>query len=315
VTANTNFPDLVRRAAERLNQQKDAGNNVPELSGSAVIQVLEPLSRNHNETASGSTHESTQLPGRSVVISSTALAASGIVLPSAGAGFELTIEEFRSVKRHVIANISRSAAGQNGAISGRVILVTSARPGDGKTFTSINLALALAFERDQKVVLIDADAQRQTLINYMGIKAETGWIDLLMDTGATLADVLLHTNIPNLSILPAGKLPPDVPELIGSRKMGKFIADLSARNPNQIIIFDSQPCLVSNEPAILAEQVGQIVFVVAADETSREEVTHSLASLGACPTVSLILNKGLPLLTEQFTKYGYGYKYQQQQRA
>ena len=103
-----------------------------------------------------------------------------------------------------------------------------------------------------------------------------------------------------------------MPELISSRKMGKFVSELCARDPNQVVIFDSQPCLVSNEPAILAELVGQVVFVVAADETSREEVTHSLASLNACPTVSLVLNKALPLLTEQFTKYGYGYKYQQQ---
>jgi len=244
---------------------------------------------------------------RTVNVSPTALAANAISLPSAG--FVRTVEEFRVIKRQVLSNASRTATtGVNDM--NRVIMVTSARPGDGKTYTAINLALAIAYERDLKVLLVDADVYRQSMLSYLGITAELGWIDLLADRKLTFPDILLHTNIPNLSVLPAGHSHPEVPELLSSRRMGAMVAEMSRRYPDRFIIFDTLPCLASSEPGILAGLVGQTIFVVAAHESSRDQVESSLRLINACPSVSLVLNKAEPMLTDQFGAYGYGYSYQ-----
>jgi len=138
------------------------------------------------------------------------------------------------------------------------------------------------------------DVYRQSMLSYLGIKAEAGWIDLLADRNLTFSDVLLHTNIPNLSVLPAGKPHPEVPELMSSRRMGNLVSEMARRYPDRFIIFDTLPCLVSSEPAILAGLVGQTIFVVAAMKSSRDQVESSLRLINACPSVSLILNKAEP---------------------
>ena len=244
-------------------------------------------------------------PARSVVLSQATLAASGIALPSSG--FSRQVEEFRSIKRQVLASVLRGPTtdGVN-----RLLMVTSAVPSEGKTHVSINLALAIAFERDYSVLLVDADAHRQSLVSRLGINAEKGWLDTLTDESTKPADVIIGTNIPNLTILPAGKARPEIPELMSSRRMGDLLRQLAGENPNRLVIFDSLPCLVSTEPTILASHVGQVLFVVAASETSKEEIESSLRLLDGCPSINLILNKGDPLLIDQFGKYGYGYGYQ-----
>jgi protein-tyrosine kinase len=290
-------PDLVLRAAARMaksdvSRPQDANSDRPsEDAFRPTIRKAELVQE--------------QLGRRTVNLSPGVLAANGIALPSAG--FSRRVEEFRSIKRQVLASAARGGATNQDL--NRVVMVTSATPGDGKTFISINLALALAYERDLSVILVDADAHRQSMLNYLGVSADKGWLDLLTNSAMTLPDVLLNTNIPGLSIIPAGLTRPEIPELMSSRKMLTFISDLAKQNPNRLIVLDSLPCLVSTEPTILASIAGQAVFVVAANETSREEIESSLRLIEACPNVSLVLNKGNPLL-DQFSKYGYGYGYQ-----
>lgn len=291
-------PDLVLRAAARMAKadsprpQDGASNRASEDAFRPAIRKAELVQE--------------MLGKRTVNLSPGVLAANGIALPSSG--FSRRVEEFRSIKRQVLANAARGAAANPDL--NRVVMVTSATPGDGKTFISINLALALAYERDMSVILVDADAHRQSMLNYLGVSADKGWLDLLTNSALTLPDVLLNTNIPGLSIIPAGLTRPEIPELMSSRKMTGFVADLAKQNPNRLIVLDSLPCLVSTEPTILASIAGQAVFVVAANETSREEIESSLRLIEACPNVSLVLNKGNPLLLDQFGKYGYGYAYQ-----
>ena len=240
-------------------------------------------------------------------VSPTTLAANGISLPAAGG--TRTVEEFRAIKRQVLVNAARASATMRNDLS-RLVMITSARPGDGKTYTAINLALSIAFERDLKVLLVDADVYRQSLVSYLGIQATTGWIDLLSDPSVGFSDILLHTNIPNLSILPAGHAHPEVPELMASRRMTDLVMEMARRYPDRFIIFDTLPCLASSEPTVLAGIVGQALFVVAAHETRRDQVEASLRLISACPSVSLILNKATPMMAEQFggDLYGYGYK-------
>jgi Mrp family chromosome partitioning ATPase len=246
---------------------------------------------------------------RRVNLSPTSLAARGIVLPSSGV--TRTLEEFRALKRNVLANMSGDRGGA-GTGSERIVLVTSANSGDGKTFVAINLALALAFEKGIEVLLMDADSYRQSCLGYMGISAERGWIDHIAGDAPVLRDLVLQTNEPNLLVLPSGGKRHEVPELMSSQGMKTLLDELIDANPNRIIIIDALPCLVSAEPVILSGLAGQTIFIVAAQETSQPDVETSLRLLSASPNVSLILNKAEPGLGEQFKGYGYGYVYQNQ---
>jgi Mrp family chromosome partitioning ATPase len=240
-------------------------------------------------------------PERQAKLSPTSLAAHGIVLPSGG--FSRSVEEFRALKRHVISNAMRAGNAQN-----RTVLVTSARPGEGKTFTSISLALALAYEKDTRVLLVDADAYRQSLMNYLGLSSDSGWLDALSDDAGSATDLEFATNVPGLTILPSGKQRAEIPELMSSRRMTSAWEELTREDPGRFIIMDALPCLTSTEPSILAGLAGQTLFVVAANQTSREDVDTALRNLNASPCVNLVLNKVEPLLGEQFKGYGYAYQ-------
>lgn len=308
MSSDSKTPDLVQRAAARLGGAPKAKSPDLGIVGTAAVQTSAAL--NSSPPIRRDPEPSRGIPqARHVTVSPTSLAANGISLPSTG--FVRTVEEFRVIKRQILANVSRAPAGP-GSDFNRVIMITSAKPGDGKTYTAINLALSIAFERDLKVLLVDADVYRQSMLNYFGIKAETGWIDLLSEPDLTFSDVLLHTNIANLTILPAGKPRTQIPELMSSRKMTHMVTEMARRYPDRFIIFDTLPCLVSSEPAILATMAGQTIFVVAAHDTSRDQIESSLRLISGCPSVSLILNKAEPVLAEQFGNYyRYGYNYQQ----
>lgn len=233
---------------------------------------------------------------RPVTVSSTKLAAHGIVLPEAV--YSRTVEEFRVVKRSVLNTVARDS-GSAHAEQSRIVLVTSANPGEGKTFTAINLALSLACEKDTSPLLMDCDAYQQSMLEYLGISADRGWIDIVAGDDVLPGDVILPTSVPNLEILPAGKLRPHVPELMSSRSASRLFSELLLQNPNRIIIIDSLPCSVSTEPSILAALAGQTVFVVAAYETSSDDVVSGLRQVETCPSVSLVLNGTEKFLTDQ----------------
>jgi exopolysaccharide/PEP-CTERM locus tyrosine autokinase len=190
--------------------------------------------------------------------------------------------------------------------SGRLIMITSARPGEGKTFTSINLALAFASERDAKALLVDVDTQHPGLPEIFGIPGEKGIVDVLAGN-LELSEVLIQTNLPNLMLLPAGRGGPHVPELLSSREMEALLVELMQRLSDRFIIIDTPPCMASSDAAALAPLVGQIVFVVEAHSTQQAEVEAALSMLSACPQISLLLNKSETLASEHFGSYGYYY--------
>ncbi len=301
-------PDLVQRAAARL--QKAQGEQLdpqPETLPRERARV-ELLARFEPAKREAKAEESSP-PGRQrvTVISPATLAANGIIAPANG--LSRTTEEFRALKRHVLNHVSRSA-GSAGSTNSRVILVTSARAGEGKTFTATNLGLALAYEKDTRVLMIDADAYRQSLITRLGISADAGWLDSISAAAMPPQQAILETSIAGFSVLPPGRERAEIPELMASRRMKEFLDGLVSQDPARFIIIDALPCLTSTEPSILAGLAGQTLFVVAAHKTSREDVESSLRQLQASQSVSFVLNKAEPLLTEQFKGYGYGYAHQ-----
>jgi len=308
---NDRGPLLIQRAAAVLRKSGPTSSEPP---ASAAMQALgfEHPSPSTIERAADTgkinpvvSREDNQPPQHQTAnVSPTSLAAHAIVLPSAGSS--RTVEEFRAIKREIIANIARSRQTVPDSRA-RVVLVTSASPEEGKTFTAINLALSLAYEKDSRVLLIDADAYRQSSVEYLGISSETGWLDVVAGKSIAARDMIVRTNLPGLSVMPAGRQRPEIPELMSSKRMSAMFEELSRDDPTRFIVVDSVPCLSSTEPSILAGLAGQTIFVVAAQKTAHSEIEASLRLLNASPNVSLVLNRVHPQLTDQFKKYGYAY--------
>src|SRR5438067_5833081 len=241
--------------------------------------------------------------GPELVLDRGRLAAFGVAIPSAARS--RTVEEFRLVKRKLVGAWSQRDLLADRRAS-RLIMVASARPGEGQTFTALNLALAFASERSVKALLVDVDTQHSTVPNVLGIGGEKGIVDVLTGN-LELSDVLIQTNIPNLMILPAGRGGPHVPELLSSREMSTLLDEMTQRLADHYFIIDTPPCMASSDAAALAPLVGQIVFVVEAHNRHQGEIEAALSTLSACPRISLLLNKSDSLATEHFGSYGYNY--------
>ncbi|MFQ5467857.1 MAG: XrtA-associated tyrosine autokinase, partial [Kiloniellaceae bacterium] len=184
-----------------------------------------------------------------------------------------------------------------------LIMVTSAKPGEGKTFTAINLAISIALERDFTVLLIDADFSRPNILQVLGLEAKKGLIDVLENPAVDLSDVLIRTNIDKLTVLPAGGAHDLSTELLASLRMRDIVQDIARRYRDRIVIFDSPPVLVTSEACVLATHVGQVVFVVEADKTPKSAVREALDLLDAGTRVGLVLNRCRPRLDQ--AKSGY----------
>jgi protein-tyrosine kinase len=210
-------------------------------------------------------------------------------------------EDFRLIKRPLL----RSARGLDGAPirHGNLIVVTSAMPGEGKTFCAINLAMSMAMERDTTVLLVDADVARPSLLNVLGLPDRRGLMDVLLDDGLDLADVILRTSVPALSILPAGRRNKHATELLASRSMSRLLDDIATRYADRIVIFDSPPLLITSEASVLAAQMGQVVLVVEAEHTTHGAVSEALRQLEPCPNVNLIYNKIQPFTASDHHAY------------
>lgn len=211
-------------------------------------------------------------------------------------------EEFRQIKRPLLKN-ARSKDSAANRLS--LIMVTSALPGEGKTFCAINLAMSMAAEIDTSVLLVDADVLRPQVLQRLGIEAEKGLLDVLTDAELDLSDVIHKTNVPKLSILPSGARNMMSTELLASEAMETLLVSLANRYSDRVVIFDAPPLLVTNEAQVLASRVGQVVLVVQASTTPRSVVLQAFAAVEQCPVVMSVLNKA----HETATTVGYGRYY------
>ncbi|MDO9237000.1 MAG: XrtA-associated tyrosine autokinase [Aquabacterium sp.] len=227
------------------------------------------------------------------------LAANGFLVP--GAPRTQIEAEFRVVKRPLLMN----ATGESAApiVRGNLIMVTSALPGEGKTFSAINLAMSIAMELDHTVLLVDADVVRPSVLSRLGLPPAKGLLDVLTTPGTDLADVMLKTNIPKLTILPAGTANSRTTELLASGAMVDLLTELATSYKDRIVIFDAPPLLPSTESRVLATHVGQVIVVVEADQTPRPAISQAFATLEDCPVVMAVLNKCRGKVTS--SAYGY----------
>ena len=215
------------------------------------------------------------------------LAARGYVTPDASQS--LIAEEFRLIKRQLLANIQ--TRGPGAVKNANLILVGSAMPAEGKTFCAINLALSIAAERDLTVLLIDADVSKPEIVTRLGLEGGPGLVDVVADRALDVGDCLIRTNVPNLTVLPAGRPHSLATELFASERMDDIMQEIARRYTDRVVIFDSPPALATSAASVLASHVGQVVFVVAAEATRESELKEGLALMSACPNVQLLLNR------------------------
>ncbi|APE28872.1 AAA family ATPase [Aurantiacibacter gangjinensis] len=199
------------------------------------------------------------------------------------------LEEFRIVKRRVLASVRKAREKGSGAMAQRV-LVSSPLPNEGKSYCAANLALALAAERDSEVLLVDADFAKPSLLRMLGLPKGPGFMDVLARDDLNVEDCVLKTDVAGLYVLPAGDHTTADSEFLASHRTAEVLDRLTRAAPNRIVIFDSPPALAASPAAELANHVGQAIVVARADRTGQTALEDALTLLSACPDLKLLLN-------------------------
>jgi protein-tyrosine kinase len=277
---------LVEQAIKKLQASRSAtGQNV-----AVMPPMAAPIGRVVESTPGAvATPGDSRAPrnNKTLMIDKAALRAAGLLPPETQ---ERQIgDEYRQIKRPLIARAF--GRGTERVEQGHIIMMASAMPGDGKTFTSINLAQSLALEKDLSVLLVDADVAKPHISTIFGVNKEPGLLDVLRDESLDVENVILSTNVPRLSILPAGTLSETATELLASDRMHQVIARFGSYASNRIVLLDSPPLLLTSESRVLANLVGQIVMVICAGRTPQRAVFDALELLGDDRPVGLVLNQ------------------------
>ena len=281
---------IVERALKRLQTQ----------GAPRSVRTQNPVARVTRNSqflaASGYDNESIVGKGRIVEFSFTALSEAGAY----SEGNSVLTDEYRLIKQPLLKKAANTGSPENPR--GNLVMVASALAGEGKTFSSVNLSLSMAKERDWQVMLVDVDCRNPQLSELLGVSEEPGIMDVLRDPSIELESVVMPTNIEGLSVLPVGNADNHSAEYLASSRMESLCERLTAAAHHQIVVFDSSPLLLTPEPSILSSQVGQVVLVVLANATPQQAVLDAIAKLDADTAIGLILNKADR--DEDILKYG-----------
>ena len=218
---------------------------------------------------------------------------------------KLINEEYREIKRKLLRNafgaLSKTLKNSN------IIMVSSARPSEGKTFTAINLALSFAAEQDKTVLLVDADVLKPNVTRTLRVNPGEGLMEYLLDENKDISDVLYRTNVDKLRIIPAGQTHHLSTELLASERMNYTIDEFSNRYPDRIVIIDTPPLIGINESAVLASFAGQAVIVTEEGRTKLNDINSIVDRLNPDMAVRFVVNKAVNESADNGNYYGYYY--------
>jgi protein-tyrosine kinase len=278
---------LVEQAIARLRNQQ-SGAQRPVLGGAVPKSVPLPIASQSEESKAANR----------LVIDANALRAAGY-LPEASKDRQF-VDQYRRIKSPLI---EKALSGDDAGGEPRVIMIASAVPGDGKTFTCINLAFSMALERDISLLLIDSDVAKQQITDIFGLRGRKGLLDALTDENLDPEALVVPTSSRGFSILPAGSRVEGTAELVSSNRMRQIVTTLCARNPRRILMLDSPPLLITNEGRALVKLAGQVVLVVRAGVTPRHAVQAAIGMVDEKQAGGVILNEVKAGFTEGY--YGY----------
>lgn len=274
---------------------KDSSEKIPPVATQAAAQTIAPIAKSAASASRNTIRK----------IDRQWLSDNNMIVPD-GPVTSLS-EEFRIVKRQLLL-AARGGKGVKAVENGERILICSANPNEGKTYTSANLALSLASEKDNRVLLIDADFAKPSILSTLNIEGGPGLMDALADPNLDVNEMVLETDVDGLSVLPAGSQSNQDTEYLAAARTAKVIEKLSQDDPNRIIIFDSPPALAASPASVLALHVGQTLMVVHADKTTDSALRDALNLLSGCDYVQLLLNRAnfSPSGRKFGSYYGYG---------
>ncbi len=212
-------------------------------------------------------------------------------------------DEFRiaASRLHGLVNASLAA----GERSGNVVLVTSTRPAEGKSFASVNLAAALARTGARPVLLVDADAKPHCLTDLFGLSGAVGLLDYIADSRLSPERLVAATPVAGLSLLPLGSRSAAIAGSGHGQPLQEAAEQLSRRFAGSTLVIDTGPLLATSDPSVLAPVASQILMVVEAGRTQRGELEAALEMIKACPKVVLLLNKQAGQNRAAFGAYSY----------
>jgi protein-tyrosine kinase len=287
-------PQALRRPAPQTQPQAQPQQAAPQPAPQPTPQPVfhaapqpAPAPTSVPEPAAPPPPRAVALGGRVARIDRAHLREGGLIVPEDPVSGLL--EEFRIVKRELLADARTGGAKGIGPLARR-ILVCSPHSGEGKTYCATNLAIALAAERGLEVVLVDADVVQPSITERLGIDAEEGLMDALADPAILPESLIIKTDIEGLFVLPAGKASSRDAEYLASARTAEVLDRLTQGAPDRILIFDTPPALAASPAAELAKHVGQALLVVRADETSRAALEDAQQLLSACGDIKLLLN-------------------------
>lgn len=215
-------------------------------------------------------------------------------------------EEYRIAVSRILR---ASRPKRTGTAAGELMMVTSARPGEGKSFTAINLAGAIAHNVMRPTVLVDVDFKQKSVTYQLGLSDRVGLLDVASSNALRIEDLIVPTVIEHLSILPVGRdagIPGgEIADGVARRPISQVIERLARRFPDHIFILDLPPCLSTSDPSTLAPVVNEIIMVVEAERTQRNEVEAALDLVKLCPKITLMLNKIQTTTSYTFGAYDY----------
>jgi len=209
----------------------------------------------------------------------------------------LEAEQFKMLRTNILFPVAGKPP--------RSIMVTSALPGEGKTFVSANLAISIALNINEHVLLVDCDFRLPEIHTRFGYGQVSGLSDYLADD-APLHSLLLRPDIHKLTILPAGRPPPNPSELLSSFRMSELLKEVKERYPDRYIIIDSPPPQLTPEASAIARQVDAILLVLRYGSTRRELTKDLIDMVGKEKLIGIVMNRFEvgPSKYYQYSKYG-----------
>lgn len=282
---------IIEKALDKLD-----GDIVSRKGSAEKNKLKQNITKNDKNTSvSGNTKEKVS---KLINIDLEKLTSLGYLTPQADN--KMLFEQYRRIKMPILQKAIEAVNNDRK----NIIMVTSSLEGEGKSFTSINLAMSIAYEYNYTVLLIDADVTKKMVSSVFGVKKEEGLVDYLNGNSADLSELILKTNIPKLNVLPSGSSSEHVTELYNSNKMDDLAKELSCRYNDRVIIFDTPPILQDSSSEAIKNIIHQVLFVVEAEKTPQHIVKKALEVISDVGDVGLVLNK-----SNQRTSPSYYYNY------
>ena len=211
------------------------------------------------------------------------------------------VESFKMLRAKILTRNSKPRP--------RTIMVTSPQPLDGKTMVAANLAISIAQGINEYVMLVDCDLRRPSMAGVFGLNADDG-IREYLEKGTSVGPYLVKTPVGKLTLLPAGKPPPNPSELLSSEKMRLLVEELKKRYEDRYIIFDATPAQFAAETTFLASIVDGVLLVVHSGKTARDSILKAIENIDRNKIVGVVFNAS----DESYKSYRYYYRYYQKEQ-